>query len=221
LSSGASISDVFVIDPGSPVVEAVRDGGTRVHEVSEPVLRAISDTTTPQGVVAVAELAERSLADLDLGRELILVLDQIRDPGNAGTLIRSAVAAGCGGIVFTAGSVDPYAPKTLRAAAGVIFRCPVVAKADLAAVIQHLRGAGFRLVGADARSRQSIYNTDLTGPVAVVLGNESWGLEDASGLDLTAGIPMPGGIESLNAAIAGSVFLFEAVRQRQIASKPA
>jgi len=214
------ISEVFVVDAAGAAIDAARTGGARIHEVSEQVLRAMSDAVTPQGVVAVAELPEHRLDDLDLKTGLVLVLDRIRDPGNAGTLIRSAVAAGCGGVVFTSGSVDPYRPKTLRAAAGAVFRSPVVGPVDPGAAFAHLRGAGFTLVGADARSKSSIYDTDLTSPVAIVLGNESWGLEDSSELDEAAAIPMPGGVESLNVAVAGSLFLFEAVRQRQIASKP-
>lgn len=220
LSSGARISEVFVTDGDAEVVAPARAAGAQVHEVSEQVLRAISDAVTPQGVVAVADLPDRGLEELDHSAGLIMVLEQIRDPGNAGTLIRSAAAAGCGGVVFTTGSVDPYGPKTLRAAAGAVFRTPIVAKAELDEVFRHLRSAGFALIGADAGSNLSIYDSDLTGPVAIVLGNESWGLADPSGLDRTAGIPMPGGVDSLNAAVAGSLFLFEAVRQRQIASRP-
>ena len=214
----ATVHDVFVSEGDVTAVEKARAAGAHIHEVSEQILRAVSDAATPQGLVAVAELPRAGLDDLDLSRGLILVLAQIRDPGNAGTLIRSASASATGGIVFTAGSVDPFGPKTLRAAAGAIFRAPVVTKVELEGVLAHLRGAGFTLVGADAASNDSVYDADLTGPVAIVLGNESWGLPDASGLDVIAGIPMPGDVESLNVGVAGSLFLFEVVRQRRIAS---
>ena len=207
-------------DGPSDLLEAARKTGAHVHEVSEQVLRAVSDAVTPQGVVGVAELPEGTLTDLDLSAGLILVLEQLRDPGNVGTLIRSASASGCGGVVLTTGSVDPYGPKTLRAAAGAVFRTPLVTKVELSMALDHLREAGFTLVGADARSEDSVYELDLSVPTAVVLGNESWGLPDTSGLDATAGIPMPGDVESLNVGVAGSLFLFEVVRQRQIASRP-
>ena len=222
LSTGAVVHDVFIADAAEEqAVAAARSSGAHVHEVSEQVLRAVSDASTPQGVVAVAELPGTGLDDLDLSSGLILVLAQIRDPGNAGTLIRSASASGAGGIVFTSSSVDPFGPKTLRAAAGAIFRMPVVTKVELDQALSHLRDAGFALIGADAGSVRSVYDVDLTAPTAVVLGNESWGLPDAErvGLDGTAGIPMPGDVESLNVGVAGSLFLFEVARQRQVASK--
>ena len=223
LEAGASVRDVFVADvaDASEVVAEAERSGARVHEVSEQILRAVSDAATPQGVVAIVELGGATLADLDLESGLILVLSQIRDPGNAGTLIRSAAAAACGGIVFSTGSVDPFSPKTLRAAAGSVFRTPLATKVELGDAVEHLRAAGFAVIGADARSDRSVYDLDLVRPTAVVLGNESWGLADvdAPGLDATAGIALPGPVESLNVGVAGSLFLFEAARQR-LASGP-
>lgn len=220
LDAGATVTEVFVSesDRDEDVIDRALAAGAHVHEVSEQVLRAVSDASTPRGVVAVAALPGPTLSELGLETGLIVVLAQIRDPGNAGTLIRSASAAGAGGVVFTTGSVDPFGPKTLRAAAGAVFRAPLVTKVELDEALAHLRDAGFTLVGADARSSDSVYETDLTGRVAIVLGNESWGLPDAAGLDATAGIPMPGEVESLNVGVAGSLFLFEAIRQRRIAS---
>ena len=216
------VRDVFVTEPGAEVAQRAQAAGAHVHEVSDQVLRAVSDATTPQDVVAVAELPPTSLDFLDLSTGLILVLAQIRDPGNAGTLVRSAIASGCGGVVFTEGSVDPFGPKTLRAGAGAAFRIPIVSKVSLDACLDFLRDAGVATVGADARSDTSIYEIDLTPPTAIVLGNESWGLpdDDSSKLDRVAGIPMPGGAESLNVGVAGSLFLFEATRQRQLGSAP-
>ena len=221
LAAGAPVHDVFVSDELSEVVVAAAAAGARIHEVSEQILRAVSDAATPQGVVAVVELRDAALDELSLDAGLVLVLSQIRDPGNAGTLIRSAAASGCGGIVFSTGSVDPFAPKTLRAAAGSVFRAPLVTKVELTDAVAHLRSAGFALVGADARSEKSLYELDLERPTAIVLGNESWGLGDADAreLDVVAGIPMPGPVESLNVGVAGSLFLFEAARQR-LASGP-
>lgn len=221
LAAGATVHDVFVSDEPSEVVTAAASAGARVHEVSDQILKAVSDAATPQGVVAVVELLDSTLDDLALDEGLVLVLSQIRDPGNAGTLIRSAAASGCGGVVFSTGSVDPFAPKTLRAAAGSVFRAPLVTKVDLVDAAGHLRKSDFALVGADARSERSLYELDLERPTAIVLGNESWGLGDvdARELDVVAGIPMPGPVESLNVGVAGSLFLFEAARQR-LASSP-
>lgn len=211
---------MFVTGSGDDDVARAAASGAHIHEVSDQVLRAVSDAATPHHVVAIAELPATSLSDLDLSSGLVLVLAQIRDPGNAGTLVRSAAASGCGGVVFTEGSVDPFGPKTLRAGAGAVFRIPLAAEVALEEVLAFLKDAGVTSVGADAGSNTSIYDMDLTQPTAIVLGNESWGLPeaDARKLDRTAGIPMPGGIESLNVGVAGSLFLFEAARQRQLGS---
>lgn len=218
LEAGASVHDVFVAESAdlAGVVGDAERSGARVHEVSQSILRSISDATTPQGVVAIVGSPSSAMTDLDLGSGLILVLSQIRDPGNAGTLIRSAAAAGCGGVIFSTGSVDPFSPKTLRASAGSVFRCPLITEVGLHDAVEHLRGAGLAVIGADARSGDSLYDLDLVRPIAIVLGNESWGLADVDGvgLDAIAGIPLPGPVESLNVGVAGSLFLFEAARQR-------
>jgi TrmH family RNA methyltransferase len=145
------------------------------------------------------------------------VLAEVRDPGNAGTLVRAAVAAGAEAVVFGAGSVDPLGPKTVRAAAGSLFSVTVIRNVDIRQALAQLRASGFTVVGADARATTSPEQVDLTARVALVLGNEAWGLpaEMVDLLDLTVGIPMPGPVESLNVGIAGSILLFEAVRQRR------
>ena len=217
IEAGTQIYDVFTTDPTVEVIGSARSAGARIYEVSDQVLRAVSDAATPQAVVATAELRLRSLKDIDESSGLVLVLAQVRDPGNAGTLVRSAAATGCGGVVFTHGSVDPFGPKTLRAGAGAMFRLPVITGVALPETLQHLRERGFAVVGADARAETSIYEVDLTQPTVIVLGNESWGLPEADSIELDMGarIPMPGGVESLNVGVAGSLLLFEVVRQRQ------
>jgi TrmH family RNA methyltransferase len=148
---------------------------------------------------------------------LILVLDQVRDPGNAGTLVRCATAAGAGAVVFAKGSVDPYAPKTVRAAAGVTDRVDLVRDADLDETLGELRARGFAVVGTDAEASTPYDDVDYGGRVAFVVGNEAWGIveEHRSLLTEVVSIPMPGDAESLNAGIAGAILLFEAVRQRR------
>jgi len=146
-----------------------------------------------------------------------VVLSDVRDPGNAGTLVRSAVAAGASAVVFCSGAVDPFNPKTVRSTAGLLFHVEIAAGVALDVAAAELRGKGFLMIGADAASTKRPDEVDLTPPLALVLGNESWGIEEASGhlLDEVIGIPMPGPAESLNVGIAGSVLLFEAVRQRR------
>jgi RNA methyltransferase, TrmH family len=202
-------------------VEAIsaeaEDAGAPVVVASPGVLEAVSDAITPQGVVAVAEMEDVAVSDLDAAVDLVLVLDQVRDPGNAGTLVRCATAAGAGAVVFTKGSVDPYAPKTVRASAGLLGRLDLVRDVELEEAATELSGRGFAVVGTDAAAASTYDALDYTGRVAFVVGNEAWGIveEHRSALTETVSIPMPGDAESLNAGIAGAILLFEAVRQRR------
>ncbi|MEA2497946.1 MAG: methyltransferase, TrmH family, partial [Actinomycetota bacterium] len=157
------------------------------------------------------------LSGLPASLDLALVLVAVRDPGNAGTLIRSAVAAGAGAVIFTEGSVDPFGPKTVRATAGMLFHAPLVVAPSLDEVREALAARGVKLVGAEAGAGTSHLEANLKEPVALVVGNEAWGIppEFGSRLDETVSIDMPGPAESLNVGIAGSLLLFEAVRQRR------
>jgi RNA methyltransferase, TrmH family len=192
--------------------------GVPITHVGDDVIAALSDTTTPQGIVAVVAIDEVSIADMARTADLILVLAEVRDPGNAGTLLRSALGAGAGGVVLSRGTVDAWTSKTVRASAGALFKVPIKSGSPVEEALRELRSAGFSLVGTDAGARRAPEEVDLTGRVAVVVGNESWGMPpSAAGLvDIAVGIPMPGPAESLNAGIAGSILLFEAVRQRRV-----
>jgi TrmH family RNA methyltransferase len=214
------IEKVFVsteADGSADVFEAARSARVQVVETSGGVAASLSDSVTPQGIVAVMRAPAADLPSMPQDADLVVVLAEVRDPGNAGTLVRAAVAAGAGAVVFGAGSVDPLGPKTVRAAAGTLFSVRLIRNVDVREALDHLRAAGFTVVGADARATVSPEEVDLTSKVALVLGNEAWGLPDgiADLVDVTVGIPMPGPAESLNVGIAGSILLFEAVRQRR------
>jgi RNA methyltransferase, TrmH family len=216
LRSSHEITDLFVTsDAPAAIVGQAVEAGIHVHQVGQAVLRSLTDTVTSQGAVAVVSLHPLSLADLATV-DLVLVLAEVRDPGNAGTLVRSALAAGASAAVFVTGTVDPFGPKTIRSSAGTIFHLPVVTGAALSDAVAELRGRGLQVVGAEAGADTSIYEADLSEPTAVVVGNEAWGLPDGARelLDDVVSIPMPGPAESINAGIAGSVILFEAARQR-------
>lgn len=182
--------------------------------VTNGVLQGLTDTSTPQGIAAIVEIPDTSLAALPPEASFVLVLADVRDPGNAGTLIRSALGAGADAIVFSTGSVDPFGPKTVRASAGALFGLPVL-QGSFEDAVTRLKEKSFLIVGTQAGS-PPIHSLDLTGPVAFVLGNEAWGLSASMEvlLDEKVGIPMPGPTESLNVAVAGSILLFEAARQR-------
>ena len=214
IEAGAEVVEVFVCD-APDVADAAAARGIPVVAVTERVVAALSDVTSPQGVVAVVRAPDVALDDALRGARLVLVLAEVRDPGNAGTLVRSAAAAGARAVVFARASVDPFHPKTVRATAGTLFRVPVVRDVELADAVAALRRAGLRVVGADARAPSAWDGDRLDGRVALVLGNEAWGIgdDDRGLLDDVVGIPMPGAAESLNVGIAGSILLFEAVRR--------
>ncbi|HET7483522.1 MAG TPA: RNA methyltransferase [Actinomycetota bacterium] len=218
LAAGHPVDDVFVteqLDVGPELERAARGAGARVHTVAPTVMRAISDTVTPQGAVAVAPMPDVRLDDLPAGLDLVLVIDGVSDPGNAGTLLRSAVAAGADAVVFAEGSADPFSPKTVRAAAGAVFGVPIVRGGAIGTIASALRETGLRIVAADATAGRDATTADLTAPLALVVGNESWGIDDRLEVDEGIAIVMPGSVESLNVGVAGSILLFEATRQRR------
>ena len=186
-----------------------------VHRLAPGVLERVADTATPQPVLAVARRPVLGLDDL-AGADLLVVGVDVRDPGNAGTLVRSAEAAGAQGVVFCRGSVDVTNPKTVRASAGALFHVPVVEGGDPQEVLGVLGDRGLVRIGAAARGGEQPDRVDFTRPVALVLGNEAWGLPEPvmAALDGVVTIPMPGRAESLNLGMAASILLYEACRQR-------
>lgn len=198
--------------------DAARGRDIEVVDVTDNVMRAISTTTTPQGCVAVVEMPPTDFRVMPPRVRLGLVLAGVSDPGNAGTLIRSAAGAAADCVVLTSASVDPFNPKTVRASAGTIFRTSIVTGVGLADAAAALHERGCTTVGADARAARSCYEADLASDVCFVLGNEAHGLGATDGaVDSVVSLPLPGRIESLNVSVAGAILLFEAVRQRSLA----
>jgi TrmH family RNA methyltransferase len=192
----------------------------RVVPVDSAVMRLLADTETPQGVVAVVAMPAPALPVLDPRGALLLVLDGLRDPGNVGTLLRAGAAAGCDAVVTTFGSADAYAPKVVRAAMGAHFRLPVVSDVAwdwLGPALASLPA----IYGADAAGSHTYDAVDWTAGAAVIVGHEDHGLSEEARhwCRETVGIPMARGVESLNAAVSGSIILFEAVRQRRRAAQ--
>jgi TrmH family RNA methyltransferase len=219
LDAGAHVRELFVSaeDRWHDLVARATSAGVPVTTVPERLIGALSDTSTPQGLVAVIDLETADvsvLARVSLG----VVLADVRDPGNAGTVLRCAAAAGADAVIFTTGAVDPLHPKTVRASAGASWRVPILHGLSLEAIVEIARAAGIGIVGADARADTPVDRADLTRRTLVVLGNEAWGIAaEARGLlDASFSIPMPGLVESLNVGAAGAIFLYEAVRQRRV-----
>jgi RNA methyltransferase, TrmH family len=193
--------------------------GVLVHRLAPGVLERVAGTVTPQPVLAVARRHPPALADL-VGADLVVVGVDVRDPGNAGTLLRSAEAAGAQGVVFCRGSVDVTNPKTVRASAGALFHVPVVEGDDPQEVLRVLGDLGLMRIGAMVRGGERPDRVDLTRPVALVFGNEAQGLPDslAGHLDGVVSIPMPGRADSLNLGMSASILLYETRRQREVVS---
>jgi TrmH family RNA methyltransferase len=202
------------------IVDRARRQGVDVTAVSEQVCDAIATTVTCQGLVGVAHLAAPSLHDALAGAGLVLVCWEVRDPGNAGAIIRTADAAGAGAVVLAGDSVDPRNPKAVRASAGSLFHLPVVDRVSWEEVAAACRAAGLTLVAADAGAALHHTDVDLARPTALVVGNEAHGLDPRveAGCDLAVSVPIHGRAESLNLAAAVAVLMYEAARQRAAAA---
>ncbi|BCJ88092.1 TrmH family RNA methyltransferase [Effusibacillus dendaii] len=188
-------------------------------KVSQAVIENVADTKTPQGVVAVARQYQHQPAGLIESRKqsLFLAIDSIQDPGNLGTMIRSADAVGAGGVFVGKGSVDLYNPKVVRATMGSLFHLPVM-EVNLDELFPLLKRHDVTIIGTSVDHHEDIYSVDLTGSIAIVIGSEAHGISEEirRHIDRWMSLPMPGKAESLNAAIASSVVLYEALRQRRM-----
>jgi TrmH family RNA methyltransferase len=244
-SSGAHISDLFVTVPArsrhSDLVAAIASAGIGVHTVSGEVMDELAQTVTPQGLLAVCAFIDVPLSELDPKTpkspnipqtpnggpvapvlSLVALLANVRDPGNAGTVLRTADAAGAHAVVFADASVDPYNGKCVRASAGSLFHLPVVAGARLEDAVRTMRDAGLRIVAADGRAGRSLDEPDvqarLAEPTAWMFGNEAWGLppELVALADEPIAVPIYGRAESLNLAAAAAVCLYASARAQRV-----
>ena len=198
-----------------------------VAVVPDHVFARVAATPSPQGIAALIEIETRDL-DRVLGgpvphgtgrgpNPLLLIACGLQDPGNLGTMMRSALALGASALVTLKETVSPFNPKATRASAGAIFHLPILAGLEAASLFDKLRAAGVRTVAADRDSPQSLADADLTGPLALLIGREATGLptEIMERADLRLSIPIRPGMDSVNAATAASIFLYEAARQRK------
>ncbi len=193
--------------------KGIREFSCEVYEVPEQVFKKITDTETPQGILGV--FRKRNGYIEDIKGENILILNNLRDPGNIGTLLRTAKAAGFETVVADKGCADIYSPKTVRAAMSGIFGLNIVFCEKLEDFIPELKKKGYTIYAADMNG-ENMFHLKFSFPLGIILGNEANGVDDevlkAAGDAVS--IPMSGEMESLNAAVAGSVIMFEAARQK-------
>ncbi|WP_282939907.1 RNA methyltransferase [Paenibacillus sp. RC67] len=225
LESGATIDTLVVADdrqhelPAGMLKQAI-DAGIECVAVSEQVLAKCTDTLTPQAAFAVLPKlgwAQESLMD-PAAPGLVVVVDGIQDPGNLGTIIRSADAVGATGVLLGRGTVDLYNPKTVRSTMGSLFHLPIVQGGDLRDALPQASSQGVAIVTTSLQGKRSCYEYDFRQPVWFVVGNEGQGVSAEVSALATEHIliPMQGRAESLNAAMAATVVLFEAMRQRGV-----
>ena len=216
LDAGVELECLFAgAGATSPVVPRAVAAGVPVFDLAPGVLERVAATVTPQPVLAIARALD---VDLDAlrGASLVVVCVDVRDPGNLGTVLRTAEASGVGGIICCGGSVDVYNPKCVRASAGSLFHTRIVARGDPLKVLGTLGGWGLRRLGTRPDGGEPYHRADLSAPTALVLGNEAHGLPASTtdALDGWLTIPMAGRAESLNVGMAAAVLCFEAARQR-------
>ncbi|HWD07873.1 MAG TPA: RNA methyltransferase [Actinomycetota bacterium] len=218
--SAGQTPELLFLTESAPVelADLARASRVPVHAVSEPVMKLISDAENPPGAVAVVPFV-----DVEPGRllacptDLAVVLAGVQDPGNLGTTLRTARAAGAGAVFLTEGTVDLYNAKVVRASAGALFRVSVAREVAVPWVLAGLGSRGFRRIAAVPTAPTAYDEVDMSGPCALVFGNEARGLGDdvLAAVDERASIPMDERAESLNVGISAAVFLFEVSRQRR------
>lgn len=196
----------------------IESSGVKMYEVSHDILKELCDTQTPQGAAAVA-VKPGGLSE-DIKGDFIIIADGIQDPGNLGTIIRTADAAGGDGVILLKGTVDAYNPKTLRSTMGSVFHIPIICYDDLENLVDSLKEKGFFIYASSLEDSETIYNSDFKGKTAIVIGNEANGIpkEHVKLCTHKIKIPMPGRAESLNAASAAAIIMYEVVRQRKYQS---
>lgn len=216
LAAGWPVEEVFYTEDlserGRAIVAGFQARRVTVEAVTSQVLKSASDTQTPQGLLA---LAKRISSMLPEKPDFLFIPDGVRDPGNLGTMLRSAAGAGVQAVLLPPGTADAYAPKVVRAGMGAHFRLPIH-ELDWTAIEAYLHKSGVHLYLADAQADHVYYQADFSDPLALVIGGEAEGAGQAAQrlADHRLKIPMAGQVESLNAAVAAAILMFEVARQR-------
>lgn len=211
------VSETFSAESGSEeLLKKLDDIALKSYIVPDSLFASISDTQSPQGILAVLSLEKKILKGAELSGNLLVILDSIKDPGNMGTIIRTADAAGCEGVIIPDGCVDVYNPKVLRSTMGSVYHVPIYHCSNVSEAMEIVKKSGFLLCASHLEGSISLYESDLSGKVALIIGSEADGIgvETAENSDILLRIPMEGRAESLNASVAAGIMIFEAVRQK-------
>lgn len=206
-------------EDGIDLLKDIEDKDYNIYEVTEKLFKEISDTDTPQGLLAVVEFKEYKLEDCFKEKNFFIILDRVQDPGNLGTIIRTADAFGANGVIVTSGCVDVYNPKTIRSTMGSIFQIPIIHIDDILESISRLKDENISVISSSLATEKYLYDIDFKSDCALVIGNEAKGISEyvVEASDQLVKIPMSGDAESLNAAIASGVLMYEVLRQRSVA----
>ena len=200
---------------GKTLLQKFEQRAASIEEIPFPIMQKLADTETPQGILAIVNVPTPKVPDT---MDFVLICDGVRDPGNLGTLLRTADAANVQAVFLTAGTTDPYAPKVVRSGMGAHFHLPIfkMEEEEIKTILNQQRSP-VKVYAASADAQQTLWETDLNQPSAILVGSEAFGPTQAGKMlaDQGISIPMPGRSESLNAAIAASILLFEVIRQRQ------
>ena len=220
LDAGLEFEGIYVDPVGSSLelnslLDRARSLGVRVFMLEAGTIGKVADVQTPQPLIAAVRFTPVTLDQID-PHGLLVVLHDVRDPGNAGTVVRTAEAAGARAVILTGHCVDPYNPKTLRASAGALFQIPVVVAGELPELTSWYRATGGVSFAMVVRGGTDLHSVDLSGDVLIVVGNEGEGLTtaDVAACDRTVTIAMSGASESLNVAVAAGITIFEAAYQQ-------
>ena len=208
-----ALFDEAMIDRFSDLVHVMEQSGARAYSVPRRLLEVVCDTKTPQGACAAFGLP--TFFDVAHAPEQLVVLDGVQDPGNVGTIWRTADAAGIGGLIMSAACADPFSPKVQRAAMGSGFRVPVSMTDDLTGMLAALREKGYHVIASSLHGEPFYENAPHGGRFALVIGNEARGVSETvmQVADVRLKLPMRGGAESLNAAVAAGIMMYELTRR--------
>lgn len=211
---------LYRVRGGSQLLDRLMEKGYDIYQIPDQLFNKIAATESPQGIMALVNMKNYRLEDLDLDRNknlFLVILDRIQDPGNMGTIIRTCESAKVDGLIITRGSVDPYNDKTIRATMGAIFYLPII-QANNKQWLDYLKQNNISLIAADLDTDKTYVDINYNKNIGIVIGNEANGIdkEILSRVDEIVSIPILGKIESLNAAIAASILIYKAVEEKYI-----